>query len=1190
MHPGRAAEPVSPPFLLTVQSQAHLLHATAVISESDGIWLRQKRELVLGVVSQDLAPFEFFYRDGSYKGVTADISSLVAQLLGLRIRLVAFPDRTAAFKALSDKKIDMIGGERSFAVSAGALASTPYVVDKVAIFRRAGETRIIPADLRGLTVSMAADASAVALTAQRYPQARIVNYDTPDQAIAALSFGRSDLYIGGVLPAYYSINRAFFGYVSFERFDDVSVAYSYALRSDNQRLEKLVNDALLALADSLPEIARSWSGSGFVPGGKSIAFTPDELRWIAAHPRLRLVINDDLAPIAFFNSQRRFAGLAADLLGMVSFQTGLKFDVISRRGSFSDQIKAIDQGEADIGIMTATQARETALRFTTPIATDPIVLVTQKGPRQESHSPEPGRIAMAEGHVAGQALGARYPQASIVSVGSTLDGLDMVRAGKVDAAVMALPSADYYNGRLFGDSLQVRDMVDVNPVDISFAVRRNEPELQAILDKTLAALTPDQLSAFTNRWKAVPGMSGETWRDYERIIAEVIAAAALLLLIVLAWAVSLRRQVKAKAKAKRLLKDQLHFVRTLIDSMPPPIYVRDTAGRMLACSHSYLHSLGLESAQVLGKTAAELPGEWFEAAASFHDSYLRAMQSGETVTETHAVRIGGEEVWIDHWIQPFQDSAGQTRGVICGWIDITAHRQLVQELGAAKDQADAASRAKTTFLATMSHEIRTPMNAIIGILELALKRADTQPIDRKSIEIAYSSAHSLLGLIGDILDIVRIESGRLSLTPGRADLREQVESVARVFEGLARQKGLTLQLEIDAGVQAGVLVDALRFKQILSNLVGNAINYTETGFVRIRVQGVVVDPSVLQVNMAVEDSGIGISVENQQRLFRPFFQVRDGARNVGGTGLGLAISRSLCEMMGGRLALTSVPGQGTTVMVELRLQILDPVPMQAPPVGALQEGHRVLQILVVDDHAVSRRILMQQLAFLGHDVQEAPDGESALALFEKHLFDVVFTDSRMPGMSGADLTRAIRLVEQARGAEPTVIIGVTADALPDEIERGVQAGMDECLIKPVGLDALAARLARGMPKCQATSDALSGNAALFDITPLLTVSGGNIDQQWQLLEALMQTNREDAEQLAGCVSAGRVAQAEAIAHRLKGAAKMIRAEGVVRACVALEQACGAGQGDSAALLAAAGRLQAAVHQLESALIRLRDHG
>ncbi len=452
------------------------------------------------------------------------------------------------------------------------------------------------------------------------------------------------------------------------------------------------------------------------------------------------------------------------------------------------------------------------------------------------------------------------------------------------------------------------------------------------------------------------------------------------------------------------------------------------------------------------------------------------------------------------------------------------------------------------------------LTAVISILELELKRGDSGRIEHSSIEIAYSSAKSLLELIGDILDIARIESGRLSLSPKRANLRELVESVARVFEGLARQKCLSLVLEIDSSINGDVLVDGMRFKQILSNLVSNAIKFTEAGFVKVIIGADLLENSTLRVKLSVEDSGIGISPGNQQRLFQPFSQVERNVQHTEGTGLGLVICRSLCEMMGGHISLSSSLGHGTRVDVELQLQVLERVVTpERPPQPKVRHMYR-LQVLVVDDHAVNRQVLQQQLCFLGHDVVEAENGLDALNIWRERGFDMIITDHHMPIMSGAELARAIRRYERDSISPPVMIIGLTADAQPEEVERCIQAGMNDCLVKPIGLDELEQRLlsigdiedGEAEPSLP-HSDVLSPR--VFDLESLQTLVGSEPKMLRHILSELIVNNRTDQQALTTCLQKQATVELAELAHRIKGAARVVKGEQLVESCHQLEQAC-----------------------------------
>jgi signal transduction histidine kinase/CheY-like chemotaxis protein len=379
----------------------------------------------------------------------------------------------------------------------------------------------------------------------------------------------------------------------------------------------------------------------------------------------------------------------------------------------------------------------------------------------------------------------------------------------------------------------------------------------------------------------------------------------------------------------------------------------------------------------------------------------------------------------------------------------------------AREEARQAGRAKSNFLATMSHEIRTPMNGVLGMAQL-LKRDETDPTQRERLAVLLDSGGDLLSILNDILDVSKIDAGRLDIMPAPEDLRLFLDRLVGFWGAAADEKGVALILNVADGVPAFALIDALRLRQVLFNLVGNALKFTEAGSVEVIAEAMPNGEGAALLHLAVRDTGIGIPPEHLPNLFTRFSQGDESeVRRFGGTGLGLAIAKQLIELMGGRIWAESQPGKGSIFRIKLPLALADGVRSpEAAKATATAEPLTGLRILTVDDNAVNLLVLDQLLSSFGHEIAKAASGAEALDALAVTPFDLVLLDIQMPVMTGMEVLQHLRAGDGPNRDAP--VVALTADVTSGGRKRYLELGFTEHSSKPIQIQDLMASIERAM--------------------------------------------------------------------------------------------------------------------------------
>lgn len=653
-----------------------------------------------------------------------------------------------------------------------------------------------------------------------------------------------------------------------------------------------------------------------------LALNDQERAFVAAHEPIRVgLFRAGWPPFEVIDEFDQFHGISADYLQLVSSRLGMKVQPVLFN-TWEEVQEAVHAGEVDLlPSMAVTEDRQRYLSFSQPyLLTSSLIFARRDSTIRVLDDLSGRRVAVEQGYAVQELLGKAVPGVTFVLSDDSAGALKSVSTGKADAYVGNLITTSYLIEQLSLSNLEVRGDSGLGNSQVRFAVRKELEPLVPLIDRALGSISRSERDAIQARW--LPALDVFDWMSLLRVAWPWVVGVLALLAFVLVWNRRLSIQVAERARAEAEERRQRSTLLALINAIPDPIWFKDTQGRYLGVNQAFADCLGRRPEQIIGRSDHQLFSR--DAGSGRKDRDRQALTGSEPYgSEGWVVYPDGRRVLFDTLRSAFHDDHGRLLGLVGVSRDVTARKSTEVALAQARDLAEEAAQLKSDFLANMSHEIRTPMNIIIGLAHL-LQQTTLDPQQLDYLGKIQGSGQYLLELISNILDLSRVEAGKLEFENIPFDLERLLGELFDLLSIRAASKGLAVHCEIDPKVPAQVVGDSLRLRQILMNYANNALKFTERGEVVLIVGVEQEDEDTLGLYFGLRDTGIGIDPQQQQRLFESFRQADSSiTRRYGGSGLGLSICKRLAEAMGGSVGVESTAGQGSLFWCRLPMGRVD---------------------------------------------------------------------------------------------------------------------------------------------------------------------------------------------------------------------------------------------------------------------------
>jgi len=1001
-------------------------------------WIKTHPVIPIGI-DGNWPPIDYISDEGLHSGITADYLSLIEKRLGVQFKIV----NPGLFKTMLNQLID---GEINVGVPISMsdertehlLFTRPFFITQRVIYTLDNTKNIQSiSDLHGKTVAIEDGFFTMKQLQIQHPEIKLITFNSTLEALKAVSFNKADAYIGNQAVAEWLRKKE--QLTNLQVIGNVSLGSSpqnFAVsRADKQwaPLAEILDKVLFNISiEEHSQIQERWLGNRSTIKQK-IDLSRSERIWLDEHKTIRFTGDPNWLPYEAFDSQGNYIGIVADYLKIIEQKLSIKLDIIPTQ-SWSESVAKAKNGEVDIISETSDSDLNSLLGFTQNYITSPVVIVMNKNEDYVESITQINnkKIAVIKEYGYIPKIIKKYPELDLHIVDTIQEGLTDVSTGKVDALIATLAQASYHISELGIHNIRIVGRTEFD-TKLAFGMSEEFSPLIPLFNRALNDISQKEKQDILNAW----GKEKFALKiDYSSLI-KVASIFLLVTAIFIYWNRRLAKEITLRTEAETQ-------TRTLIDNIPLQIVVTTFNGQFLSANPQILSDYKISSDDIDKYNMSDFYNDIHD-----RDLIIRELSEKGEISQKIMVfkKLDGELRSMMISIMPISFQNQQALLTIA--VDLTERLSFEQQLLEAKEVAESATQAKSEFLANMSHEIRTPMNAIIGFTEL-LDEQIKEPKLKGFVKTIQSAGHSLLLLINDILDLSKIEAGKVDIEKTASNPHELFSDLANIFMMNVRNKDLDFILEVDPNIPESLMLDTVRLRQILVNLIGNAVKFTENGYIKLRARTANIDEihSKLNLIIDVEDSGIGIPEQQLKTIFNDFEQTegQDQAQ-FGGTGLGLSISQRLTQLMGGTLSVESSLSTGSTFTVHLN--DVDVASVQASSIIKSDQfvsntvQFEPAKILVVDDIVNNRQLVHENFVGTELTILEAGNGLEAINMVEKHDINLILMDIRMPVMDGYQAAKKIKAIKNIP------IIALTASVMKDQYQREKSKDFDDYLRKPV---------------------------------------------------------------------------------------------------------------------------------------------